>query len=61
MQRIHPDIRLNLYVLFVVRFKQYEEGLGWLSKIIRYFQVNPIFDRSSAPIWTTTSSGWWSS
>jgi hypothetical protein len=49
MQRIQPEIRLNLFVLFVVRFKQYEEGLGWLSKIIRYFQVNPTFDRSNAP------------
>jgi len=49
MLRIQPEIRLNLFVLFVVRFKQYEEGLGWLSKIIRYFQVNPTFDRSNAP------------
>jgi hypothetical protein len=49
VRRVHPDIRLNLYVLFVVRFKQYEDGLGYLSEIIRYFQVNPTFDRNKAP------------
>ncbi len=49
MQRVHPDIRLSLYVLFVVRFMKYEDGLGCLSKIIRYFQTNPVFDRRSAP------------
>jgi len=49
MQRVYPDIRLNLYVLFVAHFKPYEAGLGWLSKIIRYFQINPTFDRGNAP------------
>ncbi len=49
MKRVYPDIRLNLYILFVVHFKPYEAGLGWLSKIIRYFQANPTFDRSNAP------------
>ncbi len=49
MQRIHPDIRLTLYVLFVVRFKPYEDGLKHLSNIIHYFQTNPVFDRRNAP------------
>jgi hypothetical protein len=48
-QRVRPDVRLNLYVLFVVRFKQYEDGLGYLSEVIRYFQLNPIFDHRNAP------------
>ncbi len=33
-QKVQPEIRLNLYVLFVVRFKQYEEVLRYLSLII---------------------------
>jgi hypothetical protein len=49
VQRVHPAIRLNLYVLFVVRFSRYELGLGYLSKVIRYFHVNPLFDHLNAP------------
>lgn len=47
--RVQPDIRLNLSVLFVVRFQRYEDGLGYLSEIIRYFQAHPVFDRGNAP------------
>ena len=46
---VHPDIRLNLYVLFVARFKQYERGLGYLSRVIEHFQRNRRFDAESAP------------
>ncbi len=49
IQRVHPEIRLNLFVLFVVRYSSYENGLGYLSRIIRYFQTNPAFDHQSAP------------
>jgi Pvc16 N-terminal domain len=49
MQRVHPEIRLNLFVLFAVRYADYATGLGYLSKVIRYFQVNPTFDHRSAP------------
>lgn len=48
-QKIQPDIRLNLYVLLVARFKQYEESLHQLSLIIRYFQNHRLFDQQSAP------------
>lgn len=48
-QRSQPDIHLNLYVLFAVRFSQYEQGLSYLSLIIRYFQANPVFNHQNAP------------
>jgi hypothetical protein len=47
--RVSPDIRLNLYVLFVARFKQYKESLRYLSLIIRYFQKHRLLDHHSAP------------
>jgi len=44
-----PDIRLNLCVLFVARYKQYEQSLAQLSRIIRYFQAHPVLDATMAP------------
>jgi hypothetical protein len=46
---VQPDIRINLCVLFVARFKQYEQALANLSKIIQYFQGHRVFDRRNAP------------
>ena len=46
---VRPEIRLNLYVLFVARFKQYEQGLQALSLIIRYFQNYRVLDHENAP------------
>lgn len=43
-QRVQPDIRLILYVLFVARFKQYESGWEHLSKIIEHFQTHRVFE-----------------
>lgn len=48
-QKINPDIRLNLFVLFVARYKQYEESLRNLSDIIRYFQNQRVFNHQNAP------------
>ena len=48
-QKIQPDIRLNLYVLFVARYRQYEESLRYLSLIIRYFQQQRLFNHHNAP------------
>jgi len=47
--RINPEIRMNLYVLFVARYKQYESGLAKLSDIIRHFQTHRVFDRQNSP------------
>jgi hypothetical protein len=48
-RRVQPDIRINLYVLFVARFSQYEQGLSYLSRIIEHFQAHRVFDHSNAP------------
>jgi hypothetical protein len=48
-QRTQPEIRLNLYVLFVARFKLYEQGLSYLSRIIAHFQTHRVFDHQNAP------------
>jgi len=47
--KVQPDIRMNLYILFVARFKQYEQGWNHLSRIIEYFQTHRVLDRQSAP------------
>jgi hypothetical protein len=36
--RVQPEIRLNLYVLFVARYQNYEDALKMLSLVIKYFQ-----------------------
>jgi len=46
---IQPEIRLNLYILFVARFKLYEQGLDALSKIIQYFQHHRVLNHENAP------------
>lgn len=48
-QRVQPEIRINLYVLFIARFKQYEQGLTYLSLIIKYFQNHRLLDHHNAP------------
>jgi hypothetical protein len=48
-QRVQPDIRLILYILFVARFKQYVSAWEHLSKIIEYFQTVRVFDQESTP------------
>jgi hypothetical protein len=48
-QKVQPEIRLNLHVLLVARFKQYEESLRYLSLIIQYFQNHRLLDHHNAP------------
>ena len=48
-QQVQPEIRLNLYVLFVARFKKYEEGLSYLSWVLKYFQSHRTFNQQNAP------------
>lgn len=44
-----PDIRLNLYILFVSHFQEYVDSLNYLSLIVRYFQSNPVLDHQNTP------------
>jgi len=48
-QRVQPDISLNLHVLFVAKFKDYEQGLHYLAQTIRFFQSHKIFNRQNTP------------
>jgi len=45
----YPEIRLNLSVLFAARFEAYENALGHISKVIRYFQRNPVLTPEGMP------------
>jgi hypothetical protein len=44
-----PEIRLNLYVLFIAKFKQYESSLEYISDIIKFFQSNRLFTQQNSP------------
>lgn len=48
-QQVQPEIKMNLYVLFVARFKQYEDALRYLSLIIHYFQRHRVLTHQNAP------------
>ena len=48
-KRIQPDINLNLCVLFIAKFKDYEQSLHYLSLIIKYFQTNKCLDHQNSP------------
>ena len=48
-QRVQPDIRLILYVLFVARFKKYETAWQHLSMIVEHLQSTRVFEPATAP------------
>jgi len=53
-EAVQPEIRLNLLVLFVARYAQYEDALHALSLIIRYFQNHRVFTHTDAPALSDT-------
>jgi hypothetical protein len=48
-QNVQPEIRLNLFVLFVARFADYKQSLHYLSLVIQYFQNHRVFDSDNSP------------
>ncbi len=46
---VSPPLRLNLYVLFAARFRQYEVGLSLLASVVHYFQGHRVLDHQNAP------------
>lgn len=48
-QRTQPPVHLNLYVLFAARFKDYEQGLRYLSLVLQFFQSHRVLDHDNAP------------
>lgn len=45
----NPDIKLNLYLLFVARFGKYKESLKAISQVVSFFQSRNVFDRRDYP------------
>jgi hypothetical protein len=41
--QVYPEIRLNLYLLFVSNWGDYKTGLDRLSEVITFFQANRVF------------------
>lgn len=48
-RKVNPEININLNILFVAKFKDYEQSLHYLSLILSYFQTNHYLDRQNAP------------
>ncbi|MEM9452616.1 MAG: DUF4255 domain-containing protein [Myxococcota bacterium] len=48
-RRIHPEIPMNLYVLFAARFAEYEQSLVYLSRVIHHFQAHRVITPQNAP------------
>ena len=49
-KRVEPEIRMNVFVLFVARFPDdYRLSLQLLSRLIRYFQKHRVFTRETSP------------
>lgn len=48
-QRVEPEIRMNLWVMFVARFADYGEGLRHLSRVVAYFQNHRVFNAANSP------------
>lgn len=46
---VQPDLKLNLHVIFVANFKQYDIALRQLSWILTCFQAHPAFTRDRYP------------
>ncbi len=48
-QRVNPEIRLNLAVLFVAHFVDYALSLRWLSQVVSFFQNHRTFTPANSP------------
>jgi hypothetical protein len=48
-ESVQPEIRLNLFVLFVARYPKYVDALNALSLVISFFQRRRLFTREDAP------------
>ena len=44
-----PEIRLNLFVLFVARFNDYTQSMKLLSLVMQFFQSHSVFDHKNSP------------
>lgn len=49
VEKKNPNLYLNLYVLFIPYFKDYNQSLKFLSLIIKFFQSHRLFDHHNSP------------
>lgn len=47
--RVHPEIKLNLYILFIANRNKYEESLKFISHVITFFQSKNVFTPQNSP------------
>ncbi|MFH5833428.1 DUF4255 domain-containing protein [Halalkalibaculum sp. DA3122] len=47
--KTNPEIRLNLFLLFVARFSNYDEAVKAISNVIAFFQSRNVFESSRHP------------
>lgn len=47
--RVNPDVKLNLYVLFIANRNKYEESLKFISHVITFFQGKSVFTTQNSP------------
>lgn len=52
-QMVRPEVRVNLYALFIANLDDYSEALKALSNIISFFQHRPYFEYASIPALAT--------
>ncbi len=45
----NPEIRIELLILFVSKFSKYDQALKFLSHVIKFFQVNRVFNPLNTP------------
>jgi hypothetical protein len=48
-QRVSPPIFLNLILMFVARFKDYQQGLRHTSSILQFFHSHRVLDHQNTP------------
>ncbi len=48
-ERTKPEVRVNLFLLFVANISDYEESLKALEHVISFFQARHVFDYSVIP------------
>lgn len=49
ISQVNPEIKLNLFILVSSNFKEYDNGLQFLSAVIRCFQSNSVFTPENTP------------
>lgn len=47
--KVQPEIKLNLYVLFIANRNNYEESLKFISHVITFFQSKHVFNLQNSP------------